>query len=398
MGSGPILTLNAGSSTIKFAVFDAPGLEARSVAGALDRTASRGATLAWRTGADAGRLDVPDETPHLPFLLDWLGARPEASAIRAVGHRVVHGLARTEPALLTDDVIDELRRAEPYAPHHLPPEIAVIEAVGTRLPHVPQIACFDTAFHRGMPAVARRLPLPRRYEAKGLQRYGFHGLSYAYLLEELARVAGPTAATGRVILAHLGHGASLAAVHQGQPVDTTMGFTPAGGLIMSTRTGDLDPGVVAFLARTEAMTAERFHRLVNHESGLIGISETSADMRELLAREPHDPRAADAVAMFCYQAKKGIGALTAALGGLDTLVFSAGIGQSSAVVRRRLCDGLDCLGVALDDSLNAADAPVISTGASRVTVRVMRTDEELMIARLVCRTLDQPPRRKDALS
>jgi len=249
------------------------------------------------------------------------------------------------------------------------------------------VACFDTAFHRGLPRVARLLPLPRRYEAAGVRRYGFHGLSYEFLMEELARLAGPAAAQGRVILAHLGNGASLAAVRQGQCLDTTMAFTPAAGLVMGSRSGDLDPGLVAYLARTENLTAEQFDELINHQSGLLGVSEISSDTRELLALEDRDPRAAEAIALFCYQAKKWIGAFAAALGGLETLVFSAGIGENDPLMRTRICAGLGFLGLELDPAQNAANAPMISSDTSRVMVRVMRTDEELMIARSTCRVL-----------
>jgi acetate kinase len=235
--------------------------------------------------------------------------------------------------------------------------------------------------------VARLLTIPRRYEALGVHRYGFHGLSYAYLMRELVRIAGAQAANGRVILAHLGNGASMAAVRDGRSIDTTMAFTPAAGLMMSTRSGDVDPGLVSFLARSEKMTAPQFDRMVNHESGLLGISETSSDMRELLGREAGDVRAAEAVALFCYQAKKWIGAYAAALGGLDTLVFAGGIGENAPPVRARICAGLGFLGIELDESRNAEAAEVISTDASRVTVRVIRTNEELMIARLVLRVL-----------
>ncbi|MEO8071485.1 MAG: acetate/propionate family kinase, partial [Acidobacteriota bacterium] len=275
----------------------------------------------------------------------------------------------------------------PYAPDHLPMEVALIDLLRRRHPGIPQVACFDTAFHRDMPRVAQVLPIPRRYQAKGVQRYGFHGLSFAYLMEELARTAGEQAARGRVILAHLGNGASLAAVRDGKSIDTTMGFTPAAGLVMGTRSGDLDPGLVSFLARTEAMTPAQFDDLVNHQSGLVGVSETSSDMRDLIAHEAADPRAAEAVTLFCYQAKKWIGALAAALGGLDTLVFSAGIGERSGAVRARICEGLGFLGVELDLAHNAKDSAVISTWRSRATVRVLPTDEELMIARSVTRVL-----------
>jgi len=308
--------------------------------------------------------------------------------VRAVGHRVAHGLAHTVPERVMLDLLDELRRATPYAPEHLPLEIELIEGFHERHPHLPQVACFDTAFHAAMPRVAKLLPIPRRYQAKAVRRYGFHGLSYAYLMGELGRAAGPQAANGRVILAHLGNGASMAAVHAGTSIDTSMGFTPAAGLVMSTRTGDLDPGLMSFFAHTEQMTPQQFNEMVNYESGLLGVSETSADMRDLLAREAGDVRAAEAVTLFCYQAKKWVGAFAAALGGLDTLVFSAGIGEQSASIRARICEGLGFLGIELHDGRNAAHAGVISAEGSRVTVRVIPTNEELMIARSVFRVLD----------
>ena len=385
-----VLAINGGSSSIKFAVYHAGTLSKPSVSGTLDRIGRGGTTLSWRATEGASREDhteVPDDKPATELLIDWLEAREEVAAVNAVGHRVVHGMAHTEPERVTPEVLDELHRATPYAPDHLPREIALIEAFRERHPHLPQVACFDTSFHRSMPPVARLLPIPRRYQVKGVQRYGFHGLSYAYLIEELARAAGPEAARGRVILAHLGNGASMAAVQAGTSIDTSMGFTPAAGLVMSTRTGDLDPGVAAFLAHTEQMTASQFHDMVNHESGLLGVSEISSDMRDLLAREADDVRAAEAVALFCYQAKKWVGAFAAALGGLDTLVFSAGIGERSASIRARICEGLGFLGIALDDGRNAAHAAVISSDASRVTVRVIPTNEELMIARSVSRVL-----------
>jgi acetate kinase len=238
-----------------------------------------------------------------------------------------------------------------------------------------------------MPRVAKLLPIPRRFDAKGVQRYGFHGLSYAYLIEELTRLGDPAAAKGRVILAHLGNGASLAAVRDGKSIDTSMGFTPTAGLVMSTRSGDLDPGLAPYLARTEKMTTQQFYEMVNHKSGLLGISETSSDMRDLCAIEATDVRAAEAVALFCYQAKKWIGSFAAALGGLDTLVFAGGIGENAALIRTHICEGLGFLGIEIHKSRNAENAAVISNDTSRVTVRVIRTDEELMIARSVCRLL-----------
>jgi acetate kinase len=231
------------------------------------------------------------------------------------------------------------------------------------------------------------LPIPRRYEAQGVRRYGFHGLSYAFLMGELARLAGPESAQGRIILAHLGNGASLAAVRDGKPVDTSMSFTPTAGVPMSTRSGDLDPGLVWYLARTDKMGAKQFNEMVNFQSGLLGVSESSSDMRELLDREAQDVRAAEAVALFCYQIKKWIGSFAAAMGGLDTLAFAGGIGENAHPVRARICEGLGFLGIELEESQNAANAGVISTAASRVDVRVIHTDEELMIARSVCRVL-----------
>jgi acetate kinase len=292
-------------------------------------------------------------------------------------------------------MIDGLRGLSPFDPDHLPEEILLVEALHRRFPDLPQVACFDTAFHHDLPRVARLLPIPRRYEAQGVRRYGFHGLSYAFLMEELPRLAGAEAARARVVLAHLGNGASLAAVRDGRSADTSMGFTPAAGVPMGTRSGDLDPGLVWYLARTEKMSAKQFNEMVNSQSGLLGISETSSDMRDLLGREAHDVRAAEAVALFCYQVKKWIGAFAAALGGLDTLVFAGGIGEQSPTVRARICDGMGFLGIELEENRNAANEGVISTAVSRVTVRVIRTDEERMIAEAVCRVLGLGRERRD---
>jgi acetate kinase len=276
--------------------------------------------------------------------------------------------------------LGELRRISPYDPDHLPGEILLIEAFRQRHPKLPQVACFDTAFHSTMPRVARLLPIPRRFDALGVQRYGFHGLSYAYLMDELARVANAKAAQGRVILAHLGSGASLAGVQGGKSSDTSMGFTPAAGLPMGTRPGDLDPGVAWYMMRSENLTPKQFNHIIHHESGLLGVSETSSDMRDLIERQASDVRAAEAVELFCYQTRKWIGAFAAVLGGLDTLVFAGGVGENSVEVRARVCRGLGFLGIEFDEARNAANAPLISTDASRVAVRVIRTDEELMIA------------------
>jgi acetate kinase len=251
------------------------------------------------------------------------------------------------------------------------------------------VACFDTSFHTAMPPVAKLLPVPRRYYAKGIHRYGFHGLSYAYLMEELERQAGSEVARGKVILAHLGSGASLAAVKNGTCLDTTMGFTPASGLPMGTRTGDLDPGVAWYLMQSEKLTPRQFSQLINHRSGLLGISETSGDMKELIKIEGVDKRAAEAVELFCYQTGKWIGSFAAVLGGLDTLVFSGGIGEHSAVVRQRVCNMLQFLGVELDEGRNLKNDAIISTESGKVSVRVINTNEELMIAKLVNRVLNK---------
>ena len=313
----------------------------------------------------------------------------------AVGHRVVHGGPKySKPQRITAEMVEELHRLSPFDPEHLPEEILLTEAFHRRFPELPQVACFDTAFHHDLPRVARLLPIPRRYEAQGVRRYGFHGLSYEFLMGELARLAGTKAAQGRVILAHLGNGASLAAVRDGKSVDTSMGFTPTAGIPMSTRSGDLDPGLAWYLSRTEKMTAKQFNEMVNFQSGLLGVSETSSDMRDLLDRETQDARAAEAVALFCYQARKWIGAFAAALGGLDTLVFAGGIGENAPAVRARICDGLGFLGIELDEKRNGANEGVISAAAGRVAVRVIRTDEELTIARTVCRVLDLGSRKE----
>ena len=386
-----VLTINAGSSSIRFAVYDAGETPRRRLAGKIDRIglSNTSVTVAESDGQVRApfRFSAGDHRTAVGVLLDWLEAQPVFASVRAVGHRVVHGMKHAEPERITPKLLAELRRITPYDPDHLPREIALIEALRQRHPTLSQVACFDTAFHRAMPRVATLLPIPRRYDAKGVQRYGFHGLSYAYLMEELCRL-DPPAAKGRVILAHLGNGASLAAVRDARSIDTSMGFTPTAGLVMGTRTGDLDPGLVYYLARTERMTAPQFQQMVNHKSGLLGVSGTSSDLRDLLAREGTDVRAAEAVALFCYQVKKWIGAFAAALGGLDTLVFAAGIGENAPLIRERICDGLGFLGIDLDQTRNAANAPLISADAGRAKVRIIRTDEELMIARSVTRVLE----------
>ena len=382
-----ILAVNSGSSSLKFAVF---------------HTASRAVTLECggtldRIGLESGhfqvhdsggqtlhdeRLSVPDHPAALSHVLAWLENRPGGARLDAAGHRVVHGGARfTQPARITPEVLAALRTLIPLAPGHLPSEIAAIEALARDYPTMPQVACFDTAFHRRMPRVAQVFGLPRDLLDDGILRYGFHGLSYEYILGELVREAGAEAAHGRLVFAHLGNGSSMAAVAGGQSRDTTMGFTPLGGLVMSTRPGDLDPGVFLYLLQAKGMSPAALDTLFNRKSGLLGVSGSSSDMRDLLSRAASDPHAAEAVDLYCYAARKALGGLVAVLGGLDTLVFTGGIGENAAEVRQRICVNLAFLGIELDAARNVANAPVISSGTSRVTVRVMKTNEELMIAR-----------------
>jgi acetate kinase len=404
-GRPRVLTVNGGSSSLKFALFevpDGPGNSppARLHSGKVERVGRGDARMAVSDGQghkSEHSVEAPDLGSTAGLLTGWLEKAVGPGAVAVVGHRVVHGGRRFfKPEPVTDAVLAELRRISPYDPDHMPGAVALIEAFGRLLPGVPQVACFDTAFHYEMPRVAQIVPIPRRFEATGVRRYGFHGLSYAYLVEELGRVAGPDVAAGRVVLAHLGSGASLAAVRGGRSVDTTMAFTPAAGIVMGTRSGDLDPGLVRFLSEAEGLSVRQFHDMVHHESGLLGVSETGADLRDLLARQQDDVRAAEAVELFCYQAKKAVGAFAAALGGLDALVFAGGVGENSPEVRRRICDGLGFLGVALDDARNAASAPLISADVGpahgRVEVRVIRTDEELIIARAAAPFAARPGR------
>jgi acetate kinase len=417
--SSHILTINGGSSSIKFALFEAgdppeqppvdprelllvprtkvaihPVRSRRLLAGQIERIGLADPRLQVRDMAgkevEHGPVEAADHIQAAQGLIEWLKSRAGMEQLAGIGHRVVHGGPNYFVTQEVDaELVTELHRISPLDPAHLPGEIALIGAFARQLPKVPQFACFDTAFHHDLPRVARLLPIPRQYEAQGVRRYGFHGLSYSFLLQELARVIGPYAAEGRVILAHLGSGASMAAVRDGQCIDTTMSFTPTAGLVMGTRCGDLDPGVLIHLMRAEGLTVDKLDDLLNRRSGLLGVSETSSDMRDLLAREATDSRAALAVALFCYQARKHIGALAAALGGLDTLVFSGGIGEHAPPVRDLICDELGFLGIRLDELSNATNSAVISADGAAVTVRVIPTDEERWIAEEVLRELDR---------
>jgi acetate kinase len=396
-----LLTINTGSSSLKvaqyavYAVGDAWSRETRLLDASMERIGQPGGRMRISVAGGAmvakattdERRDLPDHAAALRVVLDQLGRSNVGGRPDAVGHRVVHGGAEyREPALITPQVLDTLRRLVPIDPDHMPLALAAIEVIGQAYPSISQVACFDTAFHRDMPRVAQTYALPRELWDEGVRRYGFHGLSYEYILDAL-RAEDAAAAHGRVIAAHLGNGASMAAITGGVSIETTMGFTPTGGMVMGTRPGDLDPGVSLYLLQAKGMTPDALSRLVNQQAGLLGLSGASGDMQDLLGREASDPRAAEAVALFCYTAKKYLGALAAVLGGLDTLVFTAGIGENAAPVRECICAGLDFLGIRLDPARNAAHAPIISAEGSPVVVRVMRTDEDLMIARHTYRFL-----------
>ncbi|MBS1661228.1 MAG: acetate/propionate family kinase [Bacteroidetes bacterium] len=400
-----ILAVNGGSSSIKFSLYtmERDRLPSKLLSGKIDRVGKEGSRLTYtykrrikeapvtngRNGHLNGELPVnaKDAKEAASFLLDWLetqGIMPLA----AIGHRVVHGLQHKHAAIIDDALLTELKAIVAYDPDHLPGEIDLIELFRQKTKETPQIACFDTAFHAGLPRLAKLLPIPRRYDEAGVQRYGFHGLSYAYILEELTRIDA-VKARGSVIIAHLGSGASLAAIKDGVCVDTTMGFTPTGGIVMGTRTGDLDPGVIWYLLQKEQLTPEQLNSLINHESGLLGVSATSGDMQDLLNRESSDERAAEAVELFCYQVKKAVGAFSAVLGGVDALVFTGGIGERSPVIRSRVCAGLDYLGIDLDQKANGQNAIVLAAEGSRTAVYAIPTDEEWMIARTVDQLLNQ---------
>lgn len=378
MDAAPIiLCLNVGSSSLKFALFEfTAAAEQRLAEGEVERIGRPGSHLRLRTQAGEQPQNEGDFASHEAALTAVFAALAELPAPAALGHRLVHGGPHhARPERIDEALLASLRAVVPFAPLHLPTALTVIQLVAERYPELPQVACFDTAFHAALPEVARRLPLPQELADQGLRRYGFHGLSYDYLVSRLG-----AASLGRAVLLHLGSGASMAAVRDGQPVDTTMGLTPTGGFMMGTRTGDLDPGVLLYLLN-HGYDARRLAQLVDKESGLLGVSGQTGDMRLLLERRASDPRAALAVEMFVYQLRKSVGALVAALGGLDTLVFTGGIGEHAAAVRAQCCAGLDYLGIRIDPALNAAAASIISPPGSACTVRVVPTDEALMIAR-----------------
>lgn len=381
-----ILAVNTGSSSIKFSFYKMGESEDAVFSGSLTRIGSDGGFFSVRN--EQGELIVeervaaPDHESACCHVFSWFLARSNVSGPDAIGHRMVHGGPDfTAPEIVTPVLIESLEQLSPFAPEHLPQALKAVKHAGKQLPGVLQVACFDTAFHRTLPSVARLYALPENIRQQGVERYGFHGLSCEYLLDELERQEGREAGQGKIILAHLGHGASMTAVKNGRSIDTTMGFSPAGGLVMSTRTGDLDPGVMLFLQEQSRLRPEEIKDMVNRRSGLLGVSKKSSDMRDLLKVEKDDNAAHDAVELFCYQARKHAGALAAALGGLNTLVFTGGIGEHSPEIRKRICTGLEFLGITVDEEKNSANMPVVSQEKEPVVVRVIKTNEELMIAR-----------------
>jgi acetate kinase len=378
----PILALNSGSSSLKFALYEFnPAGERLLVRGEAENIGAPSARLWLRTPEGRSILEqprpIPDHQTALQMAVEELKKEkcPDPSAI---GHRVVNGGPHySAPQKITPKLLRDLRNLVPLAPLHLPAEVEIMEAVTSQLPEIPQVACFDTAFHRRLPELAQRFPLPRKLFDEGVRRYGFHGLSYEYVLQEL----GPAVQQQRLIVAHLGNGASLAAVKNGMPADTSMGLTPTGGVMMGTRTGDLDPSILIYLLREKRYDTAKLERLVDFESGLLGVSELTSDMKTLLAKRDSDARAAEAVGMFCRSIRKEIGAYAAVLGGLDLLVFTGGIGERAPAVREEICRELGHLGVRLDGGRNNAGEGVISSAQCACVVRVVATNEELMIAR-----------------
>jgi acetate kinase len=375
-----ILCFNSGSSSVKFALYELDDTEAMLVRGAVERIGLEGGWLWLKDDQGIRSVDrhsgFPDHNTAVKALVEVMDDQKFPSP-DGVGHRVVHGgTEHAAPELVTPDLVHDLRRMIPLAPLHLPGEIRAIEAVRTHYGGLKQVACFDTAFHWTMPERAKRLPLPGSFWHEGVRRYGFHGLSYEYIVGVLGEDR-----QGRVIIAHLGNGASMAAVKGGRPLDTTMGFSPMGGLMMGTRSGDLDPGILVYLMDEKGYNARQLEKLLEHHAGLVGVSGISSDMKTLLDQRSTDSQAALAIEMFCYHARKAVGALAAVLGGLDTLVFTGGIGERAAPVRQGICSGLEYLGIHLDTAKNDDHGPLISTVESPCAVRVIATNEDLMIAR-----------------
>nr|MBC7613638.1 acetate/propionate family kinase [Pseudopedobacter sp.] len=392
-----LLTINGGSSSIKYALYEIKDPLNQLLSGEIEDIGNGKAKLHFihSKGEQKNHFNIPvsNHTEAAEWLVTWLEKETEFINIKAIGHRIVQGMEHTSPEKITDELLKELKAISAYDPEHLPAEIKLIEVFRKHYPAVAQAACFDTSFHTTMPNVAKLVPIPQKYRDKGIKRYGFHGLSYAYILEEFERMEGAEKAKEKIIIAHLGSGASLVAIKNGKSKDTTMGFTPSSGLTMSTRTGDIDPGVAWHLQKFEKLTPTEFNQMVNHESGLLAISETSGDMKKLLEIQHKDKRAAEAIDFFCYQCIKWIGAFAAVLGGLDTLIFSGGIGEHSPEIRDKIIKGIKFLGIEICTLKNLKNEAIISTAISKATVRVIKTNEELMIAKLVCDVLNIPIRK-----
>lgn len=381
-----VLTVNAGSSSIKLAVLAAQDTSAKVFEVSIENIGSASTELITSDGVQPVTAENHSDASRL--LMEWLQTKVAFTDIVAVGHRIVHGGPKYHKTVIaTDEVLSELRTLVAFDPQHMPIELELVAVFRETLPEAQQVLCFDTAFHHDLPTRSRLLPIPRHFEAEGVRRYGFHGLSYAFILEELRRVEGEAAANGKVIVAHLGSGASLAALQNGKPIDTTMAMTPTSGIPMSTRSGDLDPGLGLYLSRILGYDADQFNHMVNYESGLLGISETTADMKKLLEIEHEDHRAKDAADIFCYQVKKSIGSFASALGGVNTLVFTGGMGEHAPKIRARVCEGLDFLGIIIDDARNQEGARLISADGSPVGVHVIHTDEAVTIARETVRLI-----------
>jgi len=374
-----ILCLNGGSSSLKFAVYRLNGAtEERTISGAVEGI-GESIGKAWLRNGDSALQEesvrFPDHTAAINKM--FVALREQGvEKLAAAGHRIVHGGPKfTAPRLADARLKEALKELIPFAPLHLPSQVAMIDAVEAHFPDLPQVACFDTAFHSRMPEVAQRFALPQKLWEQGIRRYGFHGLSYEYVVSKLGPELGQ-----RAIIAHLGNGASMVALKDGLPMDTSMGLTPTGGFMMGTRSGDLDPGVLIHLLKG-GYSADRLEKLVDHEAGLLGVSRRSSDMKILLEKSQTDQAAGLAVQMFAYQVRKFIGSYAAVLNGLDTLVFTGGIGERAAEVRANICVGLEYLGIALDMPANRRNVEVISVSGSKCAVRVVRTDEDLMIIR-----------------
>jgi acetate kinase len=381
-----ILTINSGSSSIKFSVYQMGQSESLILSGIIQRIGLKPTVFKIKDAPGETNVEdnrnLRDHDAAFKALFKWLSKNSPVEKIDAVGHRIVHGgIEYSSPRDITPELMETLNELVPLAPDHLPNEIAGIMAINKSYPGLTQVACFDTAFHRQLPVRAKMYPLPRRLFQEGIMRYGFHGLSYEYIMQELMTVAGEKVARGRIIIAHLGSGASMVAVKDGKSMDTTMGFTPTGGLMMGTRSGDLDPGILIYLLAEKGLSPSSLNEILNVYSGLLGVSGRGSDMKFLLDNETKSSDIAEAIYLFCYQAKKFLGALCTALGGLDTLIFTGGIGENSPVIRKRICDDMTFLNIYLDPIKNEANRSIISSDGVPTTIRVMKTNEELMIAR-----------------